>query len=299
VWDTWGDVTLDTGTVVRFRFTAREFDQETGLYYYRARYYDPKLGRFLSEDPIGIAGGLNLYAYAGNDPVNGRDPFGLDWCDPGDPNCTPYPFDLVTTQGRSFYTPPDLTVCGNIGLGLQHAELECWPSMNNLRPAEWPLDGGGGGAQGGGGEWGADPQTPKQIGPSCDQSGSGRGTLQTGAQFTFVFSGIALVGSFGTAIDVHGNIAPYATGGIGGGTGAGGSVALNVTLSNAATICDLKEDFAAAGVGAGVFSVETFAGPSPHGYVQGAGVSFGPGVGASGWSGVTWTSVGPPIVKLW
>ncbi len=43
-----------------------------------ARYYDPELGRFLSEDPIGITGGLNLYAYAGNDPVNRWDPTGLD-----------------------------------------------------------------------------------------------------------------------------------------------------------------------------------------------------------------------------
>jgi RHS repeat-associated protein len=41
-----------------------------------ARYYDPDLGRFLSEDPIGISGGLNLYAYAGNDPVNKADPTG-------------------------------------------------------------------------------------------------------------------------------------------------------------------------------------------------------------------------------
>jgi RHS repeat-associated protein len=58
-------------------FTARERDAETGLYYYRARYYDPALARFLSEDPIGLAGGINLYAYAENDPVNRRDPSGL------------------------------------------------------------------------------------------------------------------------------------------------------------------------------------------------------------------------------
>jgi len=56
----------------------REYDQESALYYMRYRYYDPDLGRFLSEDPIGITGGLNLYAYAGNDPLNHRDPTGLD-----------------------------------------------------------------------------------------------------------------------------------------------------------------------------------------------------------------------------
>ncbi|HEV2147520.1 MAG TPA: RHS repeat-associated core domain-containing protein [Longimicrobiaceae bacterium] len=59
------------------RFTAREYDAETGLYYYRARYYDPALARFISEDPIGLEGGINPYAYAGNDPVNFTDPFGL------------------------------------------------------------------------------------------------------------------------------------------------------------------------------------------------------------------------------
>ena len=75
----WGETAADTGTVVPFRLAGAEYDQETKLYYMRARYYDPQLGRFLSEDPVGIAGGLNLYAYAGNDPVNQRDPSGL-WC---------------------------------------------------------------------------------------------------------------------------------------------------------------------------------------------------------------------------
>jgi RHS repeat-associated protein len=61
----WGDVAADTGLVVRYRFAGREYDQETGLYYMRARYYDPTMGRWISEDPIGVAGGLNLYAYVG------------------------------------------------------------------------------------------------------------------------------------------------------------------------------------------------------------------------------------------
>lgn len=47
----------------------------------RARYYDPTLGRLIAEDPIGLAGGVNQYAYAGNDPVNGRDPSGLEPCE--------------------------------------------------------------------------------------------------------------------------------------------------------------------------------------------------------------------------
>ncbi|MDH4236669.1 MAG: RHS repeat-associated core domain-containing protein [Nitrospira sp.] len=60
-----------TGTVEQpYTYTGREFDAESGLYYYRARYYDPTMGRFLSEDPIASTGGLNLYAYVGNDPLN-------------------------------------------------------------------------------------------------------------------------------------------------------------------------------------------------------------------------------------
>lgn len=60
------------------QFAGREYDAETQLYYDRARYIDPALGRFVSEDPIGLAGGLNLYAFVGNDPVNGWDPSGMD-----------------------------------------------------------------------------------------------------------------------------------------------------------------------------------------------------------------------------
>lgn len=59
------------------QFAGREYDAETQLYYDRARYLDPSLGRFVSEDPIGLAGGMNLYAFVGNDPVNRGDPSGM------------------------------------------------------------------------------------------------------------------------------------------------------------------------------------------------------------------------------
>jgi RHS repeat-associated protein len=60
-----------------YAFTGREWEPETGLYYYRARYYDPKIGRFISEDPIGFTAGVNFYAYVDNSPVNKTDPLGL------------------------------------------------------------------------------------------------------------------------------------------------------------------------------------------------------------------------------
>ena len=66
-----------------YAFTSREYDPESGLYYYRARYYDANSGRFISEDPIGFAAGdANLYRYVFNNPVNFRDPSGLVIVDP-------------------------------------------------------------------------------------------------------------------------------------------------------------------------------------------------------------------------
>jgi RHS repeat-associated protein len=59
------------------QFAARQYDTETGLIYFRARYYDPQVARFVSEDPLGLGGGINPYVYAGNDPINASDPSGL------------------------------------------------------------------------------------------------------------------------------------------------------------------------------------------------------------------------------
>jgi RHS repeat-associated protein len=68
------------GTADVFGFGAQwgyQTDPETGLVLLTNRYYDPGLARFLTRDPIGPAGGANLYGYAGNGPVNGADPLGL------------------------------------------------------------------------------------------------------------------------------------------------------------------------------------------------------------------------------
>jgi RHS repeat-associated protein len=71
-----GTANSGNGTT-RLQFTGRDNDGAAGLYYYRARYYSPQLTRFISEDPIGLAGGTNFYAYANGNPISFIDPSGL------------------------------------------------------------------------------------------------------------------------------------------------------------------------------------------------------------------------------
>ncbi|NMG72896.1 RHS repeat-associated core domain-containing protein, partial [Parazoarcus communis] len=71
----YGEPNVTTGA--RFRYTGQQYLGELNLYYYKARFYSPALGRFLQTDPIGTADDLNLYAYVGNNPVNFSDPTGL------------------------------------------------------------------------------------------------------------------------------------------------------------------------------------------------------------------------------
>ena len=75
-----GETREATGTAlaIDLAYTGREADPLTGLYYYRARYYDPEIGRFLSEDPIGFEAGVNFYRYVNNNPLSYTDPYGED-----------------------------------------------------------------------------------------------------------------------------------------------------------------------------------------------------------------------------
>lgn len=74
-YDAYGNL-LAGGTTSGYAYTGREWDAEAGLYYYRSRYYDPRIGRFLSEDPITFLGGSNFYTYVQNQPTIAIDPLG-------------------------------------------------------------------------------------------------------------------------------------------------------------------------------------------------------------------------------
>jgi RHS repeat-associated protein len=75
-YDAWGNL-QQGGTVSGYAFTGREWDPEVGLFYYRARYYAPQLGRFVAEDPLGFVSGINHNVYVQNSPVNLIDPSGM------------------------------------------------------------------------------------------------------------------------------------------------------------------------------------------------------------------------------
>src|SRR5262249_14794923 len=128
-----------------FQFTGREKDDITGLYYYRARYYSATLQRFISEDPIGLIAGTNVYLYAGGNPISRFDPTGLDWVYsqstgalyhplfplPLPPSYLPYlPSSLSREAGRGF--------SGN-GPGLNNTVAQSRGSIGPIPQGSWTI----------------------------------------------------------------------------------------------------------------------------------------------------------------
>ncbi|WP_083207144.1 RHS repeat-associated core domain-containing protein [Pseudomonas sp. 24 R 17] len=111
----YGEITrLDIGKVDNpLRFQGQYFDSESGLHYNRHRYYNPDIGRYLTPDPVKLAGGINAYQYVPN-PTGWVDPLGLTSC-PGTAGCKPSynaqsPFDAVKVNSDEPRTPgPQLT----------------------------------------------------------------------------------------------------------------------------------------------------------------------------------------------
>jgi RHS repeat-associated protein len=194
-YDSFGNLTASTGSLTNsFRYTAREFDTETSLYFYRARYYDASAGRFASEDPIRFRGGMNFYAYVKNRPTLMRDPSGRAcWGGGITGSAAASAFWFGVGFEDSFYAVGD--TLGNQGI------LDC--------------SGGGIGAMSGvGGSVGV--QGSSIISPNCGsicdlEGGFGGATGFAGAGLTGLVSG-------GVSL---GNTAATFTGGGGLGVGAG------------------------------------------------------------------------------
>src|SRR5437870_2546683 len=125
--DSFGKLTGSTGTLINpFQYTGREFDSETGLHFYRARYYDQTMGRFLSEDPLEFAGdGPNFYAYTLNNPVNYVDPMGTSSQGPPPPP-TPGPPGPAQLGGFIYnYPPPRTGPLGGAALAFANCMGNC------------------------------------------------------------------------------------------------------------------------------------------------------------------------------
>jgi len=79
-YDAWGNTMTQaeaSGVENPYKYSTKEWDEKSGLYYFGARYYSPEIGRWTQRDPAGIVDGLNIYLYANNEPVSEWDPWGL------------------------------------------------------------------------------------------------------------------------------------------------------------------------------------------------------------------------------
>ncbi|MCA8921691.1 MAG: RHS repeat protein [Planctomycetes bacterium] len=131
----------------RMRFTSRELDPASGLYDCRARAYDPDLGRFTSPDPLRRAGGINVYAYVGNDPLRFNDPLGLDRNDPiwrpsPDPDARGWGdvWDdfVAAADAAAAHLPPDLKAKYHFSKGVGSFALDTASEFAQLfLPSTW------------------------------------------------------------------------------------------------------------------------------------------------------------------
>jgi RHS repeat-associated protein len=102
-YDPWG--IPNAGNQGRFQYTGQAWLGELGMYHYKARIYSPTLGRFLQVDPVGYDDQVNLYAYAGNNPVSHTDPTGMR-CDDDGKYCDADTYDAARSNGATVQSTP-------------------------------------------------------------------------------------------------------------------------------------------------------------------------------------------------
>jgi RHS repeat-associated protein len=125
VYDSFGNIVNQTGSVENtYTYTGREWDEKAGLYYYRTRYYDPGVGRFLSQDTIGFNGGdVNFYVYVLNNPVNYADPWGLITPDRISGFNSKDPYEIYERNRQKYYSELENNNCP---ISLQSALDKGW-----------------------------------------------------------------------------------------------------------------------------------------------------------------------------
>jgi RHS repeat-associated protein len=127
--DAWGNKLTSTGTIPQYGYTGREPD-ETGLIYYRARYYDPGVGRFTQRDPIGLQGGMNRYAYVNGNPVNFTDPQGLQAFNNATTNTVTQQTSYFGSSLAQSSNPTSLIQGGDTGPYTSNLSLDCLNALS-------------------------------------------------------------------------------------------------------------------------------------------------------------------------